>query len=385
MPSAIWALGLGSLLMDTSSEIVHGLLPMFLVSVLGASVASVGLLEGMAEATALILKVFSGPVSDWFGRRKPLVVLGYAIGASSKPIFALANTVSIVYGARLFDRVGKGIRGAPRDALVADLAPEELRGRAFGLRQSLDTVGAFLGPMLAIVLMHLTNNDYRLVFWFATIPGILCVVVLMFGVEEKGTGQVKSGNRRIHLQEVRKFSPFFWFVVLGGALFQLARFSEAFLILRAKDFGLGLALAPIVLIVMNIVYSVSAYPVGHLSDRFRREWFLLAGLLVLCLSDLLLALAGNLFTVFGGVVLWGFYMGLTQGTLATLVADTCPASLRGTAYGIFNLFSAGALLFGNAIAGVLWDQVGPKTTFMVGAIFSLISFLILYRPSVARA
>ncbi|MBI3336138.1 MFS transporter [Candidatus Peregrinibacteria bacterium] len=377
MPRAIWALGLGSLFMDTSSEIVHGLLPVFLVSVLGASITSVGVLEGLAEAATLILKVISGPVSDFFGRRKPLVILGYTIGALSKPLFALANSVSVVYGARLMDRIGKGIRGAPRDALVADLSPVELRGRAFGLRQSLDTVGAFLGPMLAIILMCLTHNDYQTVFWLATIPGLLCVTVLFFGIHEEGAIRAHVGNRSLHVGELKKFPPTFWFIVAGGALFQLARFSEAFLILRAKDFGLGLELAPLVLIIMNLAYSLSAYPVGHFSDRFRREWFLLVGLIVLCLSDLALGLGRDLLTIFGGVVLWGLYMGLTQGTLAVLVADTCPSSFRGTAYGVFNLFSAGALLAGNAIAGVLWDRVGPKSTFLVGATFSFLGFLML--------
>ncbi len=364
--------------MDTASETVHGLLPVFLVTVLGASVTSIGVLEGIAEAAALVVKVFSGPFSDWLGRRKPIVVTGYAMGALSKPLFAVANSVALVYGARIFDRIGKGIRGAPRDALVADIAPPELRGRAFGLRQSLDTVGAFLGPMLAIALMWLTDNSYRTVFWVATIPGLLAVAVLFFGVHERETQNPTPNERRLEFRDIRKFHSAFWFVAGAGAIFQLARFSEAFLILRAKDFGLGLEFVPLVLIAMNIVYALSSYPIGHLSDRVRREWFLLAGLLVLCLSDLALGLGSGLFSTFLGIALWGLHMGLTQGTLSALVADNCLPELRGTAYGLFNLLSAIALLLASTIAGVLWDNVGAQATFIVGAGFSVLSLLVYF-------
>ncbi|HEX5037291.1 MAG TPA: MFS transporter [bacterium] len=374
LPRDIWALGMGSLFMDTSSETIHGLLPVFLVSVLGASVTSVGILEGLAEAAALVFKVISGPVSDRLPRRKPLVVLGYAMAALSKPLFALAGSVPVVYTARLFDRMGKGIRGAPRDALVADIVPPRLRGRAFGLRQSLDTVGAFLGPLLAVLLMKLTNGDYRTVFWLATIPAVLCVGTMVFGVREK-TRETGWSNGRLRFRDLKKFSAAFWFVSGAGALFQLARFSEAFLILRAKDFGLSLSFAPLILIVMNIVYALSAYPFGHLSDRIPREAFLKAGLVVLCLSDAALGFAGGLVPVFCGVALWGLHLGLTQGTLSALVADTCPPEDRGTAYGLFNLFSAAALLSASAVAGVLWDRVGAKATFLTGAAFSISSLL----------
>lgn len=372
LPRAILALGLVSLFMDTSSEIIHGLLPVFFVSVLGGSIAALGLLEGLAEGAVFVLKVFSGPFSDWLGKRKPLVLLGYGMGTLSKPLFAIANSIQVVFAARIFDRMGKGIRGAPRDALVADFAPSGIRGRAFGLRQSLDTVGAILGPLLAIGLMWLTTSDYRLVFWLATIPGILSVGVLFFGVHEKKPG-FRSADNRMEWKDLKDFSPSFWFVVSAGALFQLARFSEAFLILRASDFGLGFEFAPVVLIIMNIVYSLSAYPAGHFSDRVRREWFLLSGLFVLCLSDLFLGFAEGLSFTFLGVALWGLHMGLTQGTLAALVVDNCVPERRGTAFGIFNLFSALALLLASVIAGVLWDRVGPRATFLAGAAFSFLS------------
>lgn len=375
MPKTIWALGFVSLLMDTSSEIVHGLLPVFLISVLGASYSMVGLIEGVGEASALILKVFSGPLSDWWGKRKPLVILGYAMGAVSKPLFAIAPTPLLILGARLFDRTGKGIRGAPRDALVADTAPPELRGEAFGLRQSLDTIGAFLGPLLAILLMSLTSANYRLIFWLAVIPGVLSVLVLIFGVKEPEPKQT-SNQKRLSWKAIREFKSSFWMVILAGAVFQLARFSEAFLILRAENLGLALALAPAVLVAMNVVYALSAYPIGWLSDRIRREWLLAAGLLMLILSDLFLGLGTGLIHIFAGIILWGLHMGLTQGILAALVADTSPQELRGTAYGLFNLFSAVALLLASGIAGILWDKFGPTTTFFVSGALAAVGLLL---------
>lgn len=371
----IWALGFVSLFMDVSSEIIHGLLPVFLVSVLGASLTAVGFLEGAAEGTALILKVVSGTLSDRLGRRKQLVVLGYTLSTISKPFFALARSVPMVFGARLFDRMGKGIRGAPRDALIADIVPPQLRGGAFGLRQALDSVGAFLGPAMAILLMWLTGDDYRLVFWLAVLPALLAVSILLLGVRENRGGRSGAVPQPIHFRDLKQFTAGFWFVTGAGALFQLARLSEAFLILRARDFGLSFAMAPLVLIVMNIVYSLSSYPVGYLSDRIRREWFLFAGLFTLCLAETILGVGGGLGMVFVGIGLWGLQLGLTQGILAALVADHCAPQFRGTAYGIFNLFSALALLLASVIAGILWDLIGPQATFFTGAGFSLISFL----------
>ncbi|MBI3294047.1 MAG: MFS transporter [Deltaproteobacteria bacterium] len=363
--------------MDVSSEMVHGLLPVFLVSALGASMTSVGVLEGLAEGVVLLVKVISGPLSDWLGRRKPLVVIGYTVGALSKPLFALAGGVPFVYFARLLDRTGKGVREAPRDALVADLTPSHLRGRAFGLRQSLDTIGAVVGPLLAILLMIVTGGSYRLVFWLATIPGILAVVTLLYGVRESASpAPLAEKHRRIRWEDLRQFHPSFWVVVASGALFELARFSEAFLVLRAKDFGLAFGMAPAVLIVMNVVYAFTAYPVGHWSDRVRREWFLLLGVVFLIAADLVLVFANSLVVVFLGILLWGLHLACTQGTLAALVADTCPPSRRGSAYGLFNLFSAVALLVASALAGVLWDWAGARATFGAGAGLSFVSLIV---------
>lgn len=377
MPAGIWALGFVSLLMDISSELIHSLLPVFLVTGLGASMLVVGLLEGAAEATALIVKVFSGALSDWWGRRKPLAVLGYSLGALSKPLFALATTIEPVIAARLLDRVGKGIRGAPRDALVADIAPPELRGAAFGLRQSLDTVGAFLGPLLAMGLMLVWANDFHAVFWVAVIPAFLCVALLIFGVQEPERPAGAPRTNPIRRENLRRLTPAYWWVVGIGAVFTLARFSEAFLVLRAQQGGLPLAWVPLVLIVMNLIYALGAYPLGKLADRVDHRKLLAWGLVLLIAADGLLAWSNRGLFVWGGVVLWGLHMAMTQGLLATMVADTAPADLRGTAFGMFNLVSGLSMLLASALAGLLWDQWGAASTFVAGAAFCVVALVLL--------
>ncbi len=374
----MWVLGFVSLLMDISSEMIHSLLPVFMVSALGASVLMVGIVEGVAESTALIAKMFSGALSDYLGKRKALAVLGYGLGAVSKPIFALAISVNWVLAARFMDRIGKGIRGAPRDALVADITPPAIRGAAYGLRQSLDTVGAFMGPLLGIALMIVFAGDFRTVFWFAVIPAFLCVALLVAGVREpvapKRDGKTRA---RIHWRTLRQLSRDYWWVVIIGGVFTLARFSEAFLILRARDFGLPDTYAPAVLIVMNVVYALSAYPAGRLADRMRHRTLLIIGLALLIIADLVLALAPGLGLVALGVVLWGLHMGLTQGLLATMVAATAPAELRGTAFGLFNFVSGLAMLIASVLAGLLWDTFGAATTFYAGAAISAVALGLL--------
>jgi MFS family permease len=370
-------LGFVSLLMDVSSEMIHSLLPVFMVTALGASALAVGVVEGIAESTALIVKVFSGVLSDWLGRRKALAVLGYGLGALSKPLFALATSVPLVLGARFADRIGKGIRGAPRDALVADLAPPEIRGAAFGLRQSLDTVGAFLGPLLAILLMVLLAGDFRAVFWFAVIPGVLAVLLLAFGVREPAAAPRAAPVSPVRWSTLATLGGAYWFVVIAGAVFTLARFSEAFLILRAQELGLPDAYAPLVLVIMNLVYALSAYPFGRLADSMSYRRLLVAGLAVLIAADLVLAHATGLAMAAAGVVLWGLQLGMTQGLLATMVADTAPAELRGTAYGFFNLASGVAMLAASVVAGLLWDRLGAGSTFRAGAAFAAVALLII--------
>jgi len=355
--------------MDTSSELIHGLLPLFLVINLGASAAVLGLVEGVAEATAQVTRVFSGWLSDRLGRRKALTVAGYGLAAVTKPLFPLASSVGLVLLARFLDRIGKGLRGAPRDALIADVTPEDKRGAAFGLRQSLDTVGATIGPAAAIGLMYLFNDDIRAVLWFAVIPAAIAVAILVFGVREPAhpSGQAPVP---IRTKEIALLNRSFWLVVTAGAVFTLARFSEAFLVIRAHDGGLATAWTPAVIAVMSLVFAASAYPVGRFQDRSGARPLLLIGLLVLIVADLLLAFGQSLPVLFVGIALWGLHMGLTQGVLATLVAASAPSRLRGTAFGLFGLVTGLFALIASVLAGVLWTAIGSAATFAAGACFA---------------
>jgi MFS family permease len=369
VPRTVWILGFVSLCMDLSSELVHGLLPVFMTVVLGASMLAVGVVEGIAEATASIVKLFSGVLSDRLGRRKPLVVLGYALAAASKPLFPLAGSVPLVLVARFMDRVGKGIRGAPRDALIADVTPAEVRGAAYGLRQALDTVGAVLGPLAAIGLMILLASDIRAVLWVAVVPAIIAVVVLVLFVREPPATSTAHANP-LSRTALGELTLRYWFVVALGAVFTLARFSEAFLVLRAQDLGMALAMVPVVLVVMNLAYTAIAYRAGLAADKGYRNHLLLWGLIALIAADLVIASSASLAALFAGVVLWGAHMGLTQGLLSALVADTAPAPLRGTAFGVFHLVSGVALLAASVLAGWLWSEHGAAATFAAGAAFA---------------
>lgn len=375
IPAGVWALGFVSLLMDVSSEMIHALLPVYLVTVMGASMATVGLIEGGAEATSSIVRIFSGAISDWLGKRKLLAVIGYGLAAVAKPIFPLAASIGWLVAGRYIDRIGKGVRGAPRDALVADLAPDHLRGASFGLRQSLDTVGAFLGPGLAIALMWLTRDSFKAVFWVAVIPAFLAVGLLLAAVHEPIRTTPRQARFPLVLTELQKLSSGYWLVAAVATTFSLARFSEAFLILKAKAVGLPVVMVPMVLVVMNVVYALAAYPAGVFSDRANRMTVLIIGFAMLIAADVTLAFSGGLAGVTMGIVLWGLHMGFTQGLLATLVADTAPAELRGTAYGLFNLLGGIALLAASALAGALWDAFGARATFLAGAGFTALALL----------
>ncbi len=381
IPRAVWALGFVSLLMDVSSELIHSLLPVYLATTLGVSVFAIGIIEGVAEATALIVKVFSGALSDWWGRRKPLALLGYGLGAASKPLFALATGAGLIVVARFVDRVGKGIRGAPRDALIADITPAETRGAAFGLRQSLDTVGAFLGPLLGMALMLLWNDDFRAVFWVAVIPGFLAVTLLFLGVQEPEHLAGRKRTNPIKPENLARLPASYWRVVGIGAVFALARFSEAFLVLRANEGGLPLAFTPLVLIGMNIIYAAAAYPCGRLADSMSHARLLAWGVILLVAADVVLAISSHWIWVWAGITLWGLHMAMTQGLLATMVADSSPPNLRGTAYGFFNLVSGVAMLVASTLAGLLWAQLGARFTFAVGGLLGAMALLgILWRP-----
>lgn len=387
LPLSIWALGLASMFMDISSELIHSLLPIYMTTVLGMSMVTIGFIEGIAEATAAITKVFSGVLSDYLGKRKFLVVLGYGLGALTKPIFPLANSVGWIFGARFIDRIGKGIRGAPRDALIADITAPELRGAAYGLRQALDSVGAFVGPLLAVLFMLWLANDITSVLWIAVLPAFIAVLLLIVAVHEpKSTARTTHQKTSLRLADAKRLQLRYWLIVLLGAVFTLARFSEAFLVLRAQSVGLTLSFIPVVMIVMSVVYAVVAYPAGVAADRMSHRRLLFIGLVMLVLADILLASATTAWHVFAGATLWGLHMGLTQGLLSKLVADNAPADLRGSAFGIFNLVSGVALLLASVIAGVLWQTLGPAATFIAGAIFAAIASvgILAYRPSARR-
>jgi MFS family permease len=378
IPRSVWLLGLVSMFMDLSSEMIHALLPLYLVSVLGVSTLTVGIIEGIAEATASITKIFSGALSDYLGHRKWLAAAGYGLAAITKPVFPLATGIVSITAARFVDRVGKGIRGAPRDALIADLTPPGARGGAFGLRQSLDTIGAVLGPLAAIAFMAWLADDFRAVFWIAVIPAFVSVAVIVFGVREPerppGVRTVKSPFSRA---ELGRLPAAYWMIVAVTAAFTLARFSEAFLLLRAQAAGLPLTLVPSVMVVMNVVYALSAWPAGVLSDGMGRYRLLTIGFALLIVADVILAVNGSVAVVMLGVALWGLHMGLTQGLLSAMVADTAPAELRGTAFGVFNLVGGIALLIASVVAGALWEIAGPEGTFLAGAAFTAVALLAL--------
>ncbi len=381
IPRGVWALGFVSLFMDASSELVHSLLPALYLS-LGVSMAMVGFIEGVSEATASITKMFSGGLSDWLGKRKALAIVGYGLAALTKPLFPLAQSAEVLFLARFIDRIGKGIRGAPRDALIADITPPEIRGAAYGLRQSLDAAGAFIGPLLAIFLMALLSNNISQVLWYALIPAVLCMVFLVFGVKEPDAipaAKDKGGKGGLALwrAEITQMSGSYWLIVVIGGLFALARFSAAFLALRAMDLGMPVGLSPFVLVLMMVVFSMSSYPVGLLADRMDRKVLLAFGFVALMASELVLGGARGYVTAMAGVVLWGVHLGLTQGLLSTLVADSAPDHLRGTAFGIFNLVNGIALLFASLVAGVVWQMLGASMTFYVGAAFAGIAFVLL--------
>jgi MFS family permease len=382
LPKGIWALGFVSMFMDTSSELVHSLLPIFMTTTLGASMVTLGIVEGFAEAAAAITKVFSGVISDYFQKRKLLAVVGYGLAAITKPIFPLATSIGWVFGARFVDRIGKGIRGAPRDALVAEIVPAQLRGAAYGLRQALDSVGAFVGPLLAIAFMIWLANDIKAVLWVAVLPAFIAVFLLIVGVREPESLKHAAVHRNLlTFNNAKRLRLRYWLVVALGAVFTLARFSEAFLILRAQDVGLAIGYVPIIMIVMNVVYSLFAYPAGAAADRISARTLLLMGLGVLVIADIVLAIAASPGIALLGAAFWGLHMALTQGLLAKLVADTAPADLRGTAFGIFNLVTGGALLLASVIAGALWSMFGASATFIAGAAFAAIAAigLLFYR------
>jgi len=378
VPRGVWVLGIVSMCMDLSSELIHSLLPLYLAIGLGASALTIGVIEGVAEAIALIVKIFSGVMSDLFRKRKALVVLGYGLAAVTKLAFPLAPSLGWIVAARFADRVGKGIRGAPRDALIADITPAEVRGASFGLRQALDTVGAVGGPLMAIAAIAAFAGDFKAAFWVAVVPAFLSVTLLVAGVDEPDRPKTVDGSdkqKHLRLADAKRLGRGFAIVVTIAAVLTLARFSEAFLVLRARDVGLAVSAAPWVMVVMSAVYAAVAYPAGAAADRGYGPKLLSAGLIALVISDVILANAAGGIAVMIGAALWGLHMGLTQGLLAALVAAAAPADLRGTAFGVFNLVCGLALLAASALAGWLWDAFGAPFTFYAGAAFTAVAWV----------
>ncbi|MEO7410636.1 MAG: MFS transporter [Sphingomicrobium sp.] len=365
LPRTVWVLGIVSLLMDLSSEIYHALLPAFLTVTLGLPVAAMGAIDGVAEATANMAKLVSGRLSDKFQRRKPLILLGYGLAALSKPLFPLASGAVPILGARFADRIGKGIRGAPRDAMIADETLPTMRGRAYGLRQSLDTVGAFLAPLAAIALMAWFAGDIRSVFWIATIPAFLSFLVAWLVLRESRTHvEIDSGMK---LAGFRDIDPATRRLILVGFVFTLARFSEGFLILRALDIGVSATLSPLVLVAFNLAFGLFAYPAGALADRIGARGLLLTGMGLLIAADVLLAQPIGLIGLAVGCLLWGGHMALTQGLFAKLIADAAPQHLRATSFGAFYFASGIATLLASLGAGLIWDRSGAAATFTTAA------------------
>ncbi len=383
IPRTVWLLGVVSLLMDISSEMIQTLLPLYLVAGLGASAVAIGFIEGLSVAIATVTKLFSGVISDWTGKRKPLAVLGYGLGALSKPIFPLATSIGWVVVAKAVDRVGKGIRGTPRDALIADVTPPEIRGASFGLRKSLDTVGGFVGPLAAIGLMLATDGNMIAIFWIAAIPAFLAVALLIVGVKEPE--QPPSPSKGMpRFRDAGRLNRAVWVVIGVSSLLTLSRFSEAFLLLKSQEAGLSLAWIPITMVVMHAVYGLTAYPVGYLSDRIGRRSLIALSLLFLIAADLALATAQTLPMLFAGIVLWGLHMGFSQGILSTLIADSAPQNLKGTAFGLFNLATGLTVILGNVSAGLLWETYGSSSTFLAGAVMAFASLATVPLLSAAR-
>jgi MFS family permease len=386
MPRTVWILGFASLLNDVSSEMIHSILPLFLVGSLGASLTTVGFIEGLAECIGSVLKVFSGALSDQLGHRKGLLVGGYALSTCVKPLFALATSSVWVLAARAADRVGKGIRVAPRDALVADTTSPEIRGAAYGLRQSLDTVGALLGPLAAFALLQLYSNDFRLVFWLALIPAALCVLLLIFGIDETVDRVSHPTKANIDFSALRSLGRRYWIVLLVAFLFNLGNSSDAFLLLKLQSVGAQLAFIPLALVVMNATYAISAYPAGLLSDRFGRRGLIVAGISLYSIVYFGMAAASDIWHVWLLLSLYGIQLGLTQGVFLALVSDTVPEHLRGTGFGFYSLLIGFTLLPASLLAGMLWQYVSPGAAFMLGGWCALLSlFLFLVSGAATRS
>lgn len=362
--------------MDLSSEIYHALLPAFITLILGLPATALGAIDGVAEATASFAKLFSGRLSDRSLKRKQWVMAGYGLAALSKPLFPLATSAPALLAARFADRVGKGVRGSPRDAMIADETPPEIRGRAFGLRQALDTAGALLAPLVAIGLMAWLASDIRAVFWIAVIPAGISFLLAWLALREPEThlGPIKQspffhGFRELDSRTKR--------LLQVGFLFTLARFSESFLILKGIGIGLSEAMSPLTLAIFNLAYVALAYPAGAMSDRMRPANLLALGMLALIAGNLVLAGTGGFTGLVIGTTLWGAHMALTQGIFSRMIADSAPDHLRATSFGAFWFVTGIGSLLASLGAGWMWDRQGSSATFITSAIVAGVALAML--------
>ncbi len=377
----VWALGITSLLTDVSSEMIVPVLPLFITGVLHASVASLGVIEGVAESTASLLRLSSGWLSDRIGRRKPFLVLGYGISGVAKTAFALARTWPAVLALRFADRVGKGLRNPPRDALLADSVAPAWRGRAFGMHRALDTLGAGVGPLVAYALLARWPDGFRRIFLVSGVPAVMSLIVL--GLFVRAPRRAAGGPLRgLHL-EFRALPGAVKRFLLADGIFQLGNSSMAFVMLRARDGGTPAAAVPLVYLLYNLVYAALSVPVGALSDRLGRRPFLVAAYLLYALAYGLLAWSGAPALVIAAMAVYGVHSALVEVSQRSLLADLVVAERRGTAYGIYHTVVGLALLPASVGAGMLWDRFGARVTFGADAALALLAgllFVVLLPP-----
>lgn len=382
----VWAAGLVSLLTDISSEMIVPVLPLFLTGVLGASAQVVGLIEGVAEFTASLVKSVSGWLSDRAGRRKPLMVLGYGVSNVVKPFLGLTGSWGQVLAIRFADRFSKGVRGAPRDALIADSTPTHLRGRAFGLHRGLDTVGAAIGPLTAALVLNLYAGNLRAVFWWTAVPGVLAVLLLVGFVRDTGrraAGAAPTAPSPVMRGWSLSLQPLVprlrWFVVVS-TVFAIGNSADAFLVLRAQGLGLSVALVPIAYFLFNASYAVLSYPAGALSDKIGRRPVLLGGFIAFALIYAGFGAARHSWQVWILFLFYGIYYAGTEGIQKAYMTDHVGAEQRGTAVGILNAWTGLAALPASLIAGVMWDRFGQPATFYVSAAIAVLATLLLAMP-----
>ncbi len=384
IPGTIWAIGISSLLINMATAVVFSGSALYMKTVLGIAVSTIGTLEAIVEAIAYAIRIFSGILSDYMKRRKSLMLIGFILLTIAKPILAFSTNIIQIFTARTLDRLGNGIQASPREALVGDIAPKKSKGACYGLRHSLSVIGSTLGGLFGILVMKSTNNDFQLMFLLATIPAIFAVFVIIFFVREKRNNNIEENQQSnskkfIRLSDLPKLGIKFWILMMTVGILMLGRFSEIFISLNACDnFGLNVAYGTAITVVYNLTSTLSGYPVGLLSDKINRTNLLLIGIIILFLSHTTIFLAGNLLTIFIGTFLWGIQIGITQSIISTLVSDYVPKELRGTGFGVYYLITSISTASASVIAGFLsqHNSGNESIAFLYGAITTTIAILI---------